>query len=274
MVAAEMVERRELTLTLHGLEEFNDEVDADVFARKLTSFLKGIRSSDKAVNGRRRHKLLLTDLRKNTATASVREQVYLPGSVPCSGLDYFEDAVQAVRDNRPSARLLSLPVVREIAALNNGSGHSFAFGELKSTSGNIIRLDEMLGKRARSLVLEIEAEKKGRDVRFVGVAYGSFEGRLEEVDLRGELWKGVLVLSAGGKQIVCTVSALEMPEIRLALKRRVLAYGRAHYGASSGLPERLEITSIQPVKSASNANLGRWRGAFDIPDSDPAEDWN
>ncbi|WP_158930007.1 hypothetical protein [Acidisphaera sp. S103] len=269
-----MDDRRELTLTLHGLEEYNHEVDGEVFARKLTAFLKGIRLSDKAVNGRRRHKLLLTDLRKNTATASVREQVYVLGPSPGSGMEFFEDAVQAVFDNRPSARQLPLPVVREIAAMNHGSGHSFAFAELKSTTGNVIRLDEALAKRARSLVLEMEARREGRDVRFTGVAYGSFDGKLEEVDLRGDLWKGILVLSAGGKQIECTVSALEMPDIRLALKRRVVAYGRAHYGGASGLPERLEIISVKPVKSQGEGNLARWRGAFDIPEPDPAEDWN
>ena len=87
-----MTERFELTLTLHGMDTFNDDVDAVVFARKLKVFLQGIRDADKAANGKPRHRLFLTELRKNTATASVRSrsrraaatsvggEVLLPGS--------------------------------------------------------------------------------------------------------------------------------------------------------------------------------------------------
>jgi hypothetical protein len=269
-----MVERRELTLTLHGLDAFNEDVDGEVFAKKLTAFLNGIRLSDKAVNGRRRHKLLLTELRKGSAVASVREQVFVPGPPPGSGMSFYEEAIEAVYHKRPEAKRLPLPLLKSIDSLNRGSGHSFAFGELKSSTGIVIRIDDYLGRIARSLVSEAEAEKRARPVQYSGMAFAFFDGVLKLVDLRGDLWRGVLVLTAGGKQIECTVNALAIPDIRDALDHRVTVYGRAHYSGASGLPERLEITSAKPVREPTAANLARWRGAFNLRPADVSEDWH
>ena len=142
-----MERRIELTLTLHGLEAYNEDVDGEVFARKLGAFLRGIKHSDITVNGgKRRHKLLLTQLSKNTATASVREQVYVGGLPPASGMEFYENALDAVYHKRREARNLPFKVLKDIVALNTGAGHTFKFGEFKSNRGNIIRIDEVHGQ--------------------------------------------------------------------------------------------------------------------------------
>lgn len=269
-----MADHLELTLTLHGLDVYGQDVDGEVFARKLTAFLKGIRQSDKAVNGKKRHKLLLTALSKNTATASVREQVYVPGPPAGSGMAHFENAVEAVFNNRPDARRLPLQLVKEIAALNSGVGHSFAFGEVKSNTGMLIRIDDYLGRRARELVVELEADSRAPAARFKGVAFGYFDGVLKLVDLRGDMWRGILILTAGGKQIECTVASLTVEQLRDVLDRRAMIYGKAHYGSGSRLPERLEVTSARRLQDRSAAHLSRWRGAFDLSGAEAAQDWN
>jgi hypothetical protein len=267
-------DRRELTLTLHGLDAYNRDVDGEVFARKVTAFLKGVRLSDKAVNGQRRHKLLLTDLRKNTATISIREQVYVRGPPPGSGMAYYEAAVEAVYHKRPDAKNLPLGVVKEIASLNNGSGHSFDFGEIKSSAGTVIRIDDYLSRIAKSLVEEMETERQTATARFRGTAFGSFDGVLELADFRGRIWKGALKLTAGNKEIECTIDALAVPEIKDALKCRVVAYGLAHYNGRSGLPDRLEVISAKPIPAPDASDLGRWRGAFELAADDTAEGWD
>jgi hypothetical protein len=176
--------RLELTLTLHGFDTFNFDVDGEVFARKLMLFLRGIRASDKTVNGKRRHKLLLTALKKASASVSIREQVYTRGPVPSSGMGYFAAAVDAVYNKRPEARLLPFTVLKDIANLNHGAGHSFSFGEVKSNQGLLIRLDDYLGKVASSLITEIEIERVARPKRFSGIAYAYFDGVLSAVGTR------------------------------------------------------------------------------------------
>ena len=206
-----MDDRLELTPTLHGLKAFNEDVDGDVFVRKLGAFLRGIKHSDMAANGgKRRHKLLLTALSKNTATASVREQLMCPGPSPHSGMAYFGKAVDAVYTGRPEARDMPLVVLRDIADLNRGVGRSFAFGEFKSNRGAIIRIDDYLDKKSRALIIEREGNKDDRVGGFKGIAYGSFDGMLKLVDLRGDVRRAVLILTAGGKEIDCTVNALTL----------------------------------------------------------------
>lgn len=262
--------RLELTLTLHGMDSFNEDVDAMVFARKLKVFLQGIRDSDKAANGKPRHRLFITDLRKNTATASVREQVIVRGPPSASAMGFYSRAVDAIYNKRPEARVLPPKLIDGIVALNKGAGHSFAFGELKSTSGQLVRLDDYLGRTASALLKEIANEKKlapEPERSFSGIAYGSFDGVLKAVDLRGEVKTGKLILTAGGREIECTLNNLNSDERRAALDSRVMAYGRAHYDGSLGLPVRLDITKADPVAVREFADLTRWGGAFAIPES-------
>ena len=130
-----------------------------------------------------------------------------------------------------------------------------------------------MGRISQELVVEVEARKTERTHGFKGIAYGSFDGVLKVVDLRGDIRRAVLILTAGGKQIECTVNALTVDALKTALDSRVVVYGRAHYGGSSGLPDRLDVTSASPVHAPQGAHLTRWRGAFNIPESDPIKDW-
>lgn len=268
--------RLELTLTLHGLDAFNRDVDVEVFSRKLNAFLRGIKQSDKAANGRRRHKLLLTDLRKASASVSVREQVSQAGPVPNSGMEYYADAIDGVFHQRPESRMLPTPLLKDIAALNSGVGHSFSFGEFKSNRGLLVRIDGKLARAANAIVTarEIALLARPNRTRFTGVAFAYFDGVLKLVDLLGQTKKAVLVLTAGEKQIECGVDSLSVEQLRAALDHRVVAYGRAHYGLSSGIPECLEVTKADPVRGFADADLARWRGSFDLSGLSAAEGLN
>jgi hypothetical protein len=111
---------------------------------------------------------------------------------------------------------------------------------------------------------EMETERQTATVRFRGTAFGSFDGVLELADFRGRIWKGALKLTAGNKEIECTIDALAVPEIKGALKCRVVAYGLAHYNGRSGLPDRLDVVSAKPIPAPDVSDLGRWRGAFEL----------
>ena len=256
-----MTERSELSLTLHGLEKFNQDVDGEVFARKFSAFMRGLIAADKAANGGKRNKFLLTDLRKNTATAQVREQTYVYGPAAKSALEYYMFALDAVYNDLPSARQFPKAVVNQISKLNSGVGRTFDFGVVKSTEGKVIRIDEFLERRARRVLSDIDAGPRIVAGVFAGVVYASFDGTLKAVDLRGDGQKAVLQLTAGGREIECIVNAIAVPDLGNALDKRVVVYGTAHYERGHGLPVRIDVRAVQPV--AQGAGLSRWQGAFE-----------
>jgi hypothetical protein len=273
-----MADYRDLTLTLHGLDEYNQAVDGEVFAWKFAAFMRGLGRSDAAANGKRRYKFLISDLKKNTATAVVREQLAKKGASSHSGITYYLDGVSSVYGGTPQARALPRELVRDIAILPKGAGHTFSFAEVKgeSTSSTsaptVIRIDEFLESRAKRILREVsESDPKPRQF-FEGTAYGSFDGLLKAVDLRGDMKKAVLLLSAGGKPIECIVNAITVPELGDALDQRVLAYGLAHYARASGLPVRVDVRKLEVLKDGQG--LDKWRGHFSIPaDARDAAGW-
>ena len=96
--------------------------------------------------------------------------------------------------------------------------------------------------------------------------YGSFDGVLMAVDLRGDMQKAALKLSAGGKEIECIVNAVAVSQLGDALDERVNAYGLAHDERTSGLPDRLDVRDLKIIPESSALN--RWRGAFEMPADD------
>ena len=258
--------RLELTLTLHGPETVDNSVDVELFSRKLTAFLKGIRQADKIVNGKRSNRLLLTEMRKASASISVREQALRIGPAPNSGMKYFADAVALVSHRDNETRSLPTSLLKTIALLNSGLGQTFSRGEFKSNQGLHIDLNADLARIAQDLVIQRAKFFLGNygQTRFEGSAFASYDGTLKMVDLIGDRQKAVLVLTAGGKQIDCCVDALTVEQLRSVLDRRVMVSGRAHYRASAGVPDLLDVLKAVPLHDSSVSDLARWRGSFEF----------
>lgn len=259
-----MGERDRLTLTLHGLDEFNQDVDGEVFARKLFKFMQGLAEADIAANGARRHRFLISDLKKNTATATVREQVTNGRERPRSGIDYYENGLLAIYNDAPAARQLPRSFVKYVVDINKDVGKTFPFGEIKREfTGTVIRIDEILEKRARRVLEDINRNTNGILSFYRGTAYGSFDGVLLLLDSLSGAERAVLVLTAGGKRINCNISGVDDEQLRRAWKRRCVVQGTAHYGGASGLPESVDVRHIRTIEAPGA--LDAWKGAFEIP---------
>ena len=254
-------------------------VDGEVFARKFAAFMRGLGKSDAAINNGRRHKFLIRDLHRGSATATVREQVAKRGAAVQSGIGYYLDGISSIYADATRARAIPRGIVQDIASLPKGAGHTFSFAEVKGTPANddttptITRIDEFLENRARRVLQDVISGTPASMRSFEGTAYSSFDGVLKAVDLRGEMQKAVLLLSAGGKPIECIVNTVEVTKLGDALDQRVIVYGLAHYDRNSGLPARLDVRDMQIIKEGNG--LSRWKGAFDIPPNDyDRNGWN
>lgn len=260
----------EITLTIHGLDAFNGEVDGEVFARKFSAFMKGLALADLMANGERRHQFMISALVKNTATASVAEREFKAGPPRVSSVGKYEDSIEEIRRDSAAARLLPSDFVRTVATLNKGVGSKFEFGEIKIArgDGNVIRIDSFLAERAAKVLRDIERQA-GSVGRFAGTAFGSFDGILKAVDYQPEMKRGILRLTAGGLPIQCNITNVAVEDVADALEKRAVAYGLAHYDGRGGLPKLLDIQRIEVINRVGD--LSRWRGNFEVPDAD--EDW-
>lgn len=256
-----MAENEELTLTIRGLPQHNEAVDGEVFAAELKRFMRGLAASDVATNGKRRLKYFIADLKKNTATASIREQVMDAPALTRSGLTYYGDCLEAIYNDAPAARQFDHEVVKSIVDLNIGVGKKFDGGQVaRRSSGMVILIDEFLEKRARRVLEDIERAAAGTVPFYKGRAFGAFDGKLLELNALTAEEKAVLVLTAGGKRIECVTIGVDPEKLRRAWKRRCIVSGTAHYSGEGGLPERIDATDVDVVEPGEG--LGRWRGAF------------
>ena len=104
----------------------------------------------------------------------------------------------------------------------------------------------------------------------VGWRTGEFEGVLKEIDSRGTMLRGKLVLTPSDTEIDCVMNKDRVPEARDSFDQRVVIKGAANYDGRSALPARLDIREIRTIKQA--ADLTRWKGAFVFPEANDHED--
>ena len=118
----------------------------------------------------------------------------------------------------------------------------------------MIRIDDFLRQRTSAI------RKSSGDQWYSGVVFGTFDGVLDYVDVRGLLPQIKLTLSAGGKEIDCVCRREDIEVLGDALHHRVRVSGRAIYAGHSPLPIRVEVSGVEPIGEARD--FSRWKGSF------------
>ena len=268
-----MAQDAETILTIHGLDGDNKLVRADVFSRKLRAFLAGLAEADKLANdGKRVHRFMIEDLKQGSAQIKVREKQATKEVPRASGVLAYERALRAVYNGERFVERLPKRLVANIRGLTVGAEKDFAHGEVNFADGNVVRIDDFLRRQSeRAADLVVATAVVARDPYFQGTALGSFDGVLKVIDSRaGQTIRAKLVTTAGGVEIECIVNRAQLDTFKDNFDRRVRIEGTAHYVAESGLPIRVDVHSVVPVKI--DGDLVRWRGAF-RPDSRKGGGW-
>lgn len=263
-----------LKLRLFGLRyERNGAVRADVLANKLKELVKGLQQADRAVNGAKTVEYLVTDLEYASATLKIDEYQHSTKQQPIgSGSRYFHDVATSVLRGERVPRKTPRGVLKAIAAIGDGTEKIFSHGEIRieGEESNVIRIDDFFDRQADRALAEYDEQEVDKPL-FAGSAFGTFDGVLKEVDLRGSVARARLVLTAGGIEIDCVCNSITVENLREALDRRVVVTAQAIYDGESRLPKRLDLTKIQLIRGSGN--LSRWTGAFEIPDRDQGDIW-
>jgi hypothetical protein len=268
-----MPQRDEATFVLHGLDSDGRVVRANVFVQKLRTLLRALQLSDKVVNGKPSFIFMLGKLQGGSAAATIREKQKSRKRPTHSSIEYFESVVSAIYNGDRSFTKVPSLLIRHVHELGDGVTKNFAHAELSFPDNNVIRIDDYLLRQSEIAYEELtNSAEPQKDKYYRGLAIGSFDGILKEIDARGTLLLGKIILTAGGLEIDCVMNEDNIPQVRECFDKRVIVEGTAHYDGETQLPERIDLRTIRIVNEG--ADLTRWRGAFEMPkENHNEEDW-
>ena len=261
----------EATLSIHGLDIDARVVRADVFVQKLRDFLSALKAADKLANGRAIHDYMLPKLYSGSAVATVRERPRKRG-IYQSSIACFERVATAVYNgDRHEVGALDPEIVRKIEKLSQGTSERFSHAEVSFSDDRVIRIDDYLQHQAEDALFVPINAPAGKQQSYRGAAFGAFEGVLKEIDSRGTMLRGKLVLEPSSTEIDCVMNKDRVPEARESFDNRVAIKATAHYDGRSNLPVRLDVHEIHTI--IEKGSLIRWKGAFVFPETDDIEDY-
>lgn len=268
-----MPRKDEATLVLHGLDADARIVRAYIFVQKFGQLLRALRTSDIIVNGKVSYDYVISALdTSHSAAVTIREK-QKSRERPNSSIDYFERAATAIYNGDRNLERLNPTLVRNVQKLSSGVAKRFAHAEIAFADENVIRIDDFLQQQVQTAYDVLTLPHHGTRGRFYcGIATGSFDGFLKEIDARGTMLRGKLVLSAGGIEVDCVMNKDRVPEARESFDKRVIVEGTAHYDGVNQLPSRIDVRSIKIIRETPD--LLRWRGAFrqiEVDDDDDDE---
>ena len=268
-----MPQRDEAVFVLHGLDVDAKSVRADVFARKLLTLIAGLRDADRFANGKIAHSYMIAALSTGSTSVTVRQKQRSRNRPQHSGIAVYEQVANAIYNGDRAVSRFPEKLVQRVGQLSAGALQTFSHAEIAFSDDNVIRIDDFLARQADAANQVLHTGPEGLSDRyFRGRAIGSFDGELKEIDNRGLILRGKLILSAGGVEIDCVMNKERVPEARNAFDQRVVIEGSAHYDGEQQLPTRIDVASIKIING--QRNLLRWRGAFTSTgaDTEPEED--
>jgi hypothetical protein len=262
-----MRRRDEATFVIHGLAVDNLVVRAAVFIQKLGILLRALQEADKLANGRASFDFMLSRLEEGSAAATIREK-QRRREPPRSSIETFESVALAVYNGEQKSDRTPPNLVKYINKLGQGVALKFSHAEIAFADDNVIRIDDFLVRQSE-VAYEFATLPDAERQFYRGLAIGSFDGILKEIDARGIMLRGKLVLVAG-VEIDCVMNKGQVPEARESFDKRVIVDGVAHYDGVSQLPTRLDVKNIKIV--SESPDLLRWRGAFEFQQNEEDED--
>lgn len=251
----------EVTLTVHGLAVDNGNVRAEVFLEKLRAILGALKIADRFLNEKKSHDYLIVGLETASAHATLRERVSVRKTIPASTVRCVRDVVESVYNGDRNINRFPVDLVEALRPLVRDVGRTFSHGEVRFSGDNVIRIDDFLALQADKALRRAKGEGGPPERHFEGIAIETLDGIVKEMDARGTLVRGKLVLTAGGKEIDCVFRHSDIEMLRTSFDRRARVEAVAHYDGVSLLPVRLDVKRITLLQEGGG--LDRWRGALD-----------
>ena len=260
----------EISIKIQGLEEDRGFVRADVFAEKLKGFVDTLKAADRSVNEKPTHEYVIRKLEAASAFALLREKPITKSVIqrnPVAEVIRIAEYIEAKgAGDALSSEALSLPKkpVECLADIAGGALKTHKSVEIGvEDAESVFCLDDAFEKKARNVVSLLECVDRDTEVFYRGESFATFDGAVKLVDTRNGKYAGKIVLALNDLEIPCTFNPDDFDAIKSCINDRVLISGWATYDGKSGLPCRVRVDGVRPVKK--NGNLIQWRGLLDEP---------
>ena len=219
-------------------------IPAELFKKTFDAFLTALQVTDRELQPKARSsEFIISQLALNPYEFGILEKRKALGQTGPSAIEFFRRCAEGIYRSDYQAVVrhprVTRAFIRIVKALNP------SFHVLAQFSDAELPVDDFF----RRQVDRVGGKDDGMtrtDNWFLGSAIMSFEGRLDEIDYRGAVWTGDLMLPAGTTHVECVFDKSQGEDgLNPFGNKNVCVTGRAIYTGDSQLPERIEVLSIE-----------------------------
>jgi hypothetical protein len=218
-------------------------IPAELYKRTFDAFLTALLVTDRELQPKARSsEFFVSQLGTDPYEFGILEKRKASGQAIPSAIEFFRRCAEGVyrSDYQTVVRhpRLTRAFIRIVKALDSN------FNVLAQFNDTELPIDDFFRRQVDRVGAKDDAVRS--DNWFLGSAIMSFEGRLDEIDYRGAVWTGELMLPGGTTHIECVLDRSQGEDALNPFgNKNVCVTGRAIYTGDSQLPERIEVLTIE-----------------------------
>lgn len=254
----------DLTMTIHGMDADNERVRADVFAAQLKALVDILLATDKAKNGKQAYHYMIEHMEIGSAVVSLKEkQMRRTQEPPVSPKEVVGKVTRDIQEGATSFKDFPVSILKKIDKLAHQAGKKYDHAEACFGGTNIVRLDDYFSECTKRAISIAERRDLQPTKYFEGRSLESFDGSLQEMDSRGKIHRGKIILTIDGSQLDCVFESDVLEDMKESYNRRAIIEGTAIYNGLSPRPKRVQIHSVKILDKP--CDLTKWRGSLQKP---------
>jgi hypothetical protein len=244
----------EIRVIIQPVEERDYEpgpVPAELFKKVFDAFLAALTTTDRELQPKTKSsEFFISHLAHNPLEFGIVERRRSFGQQVASATEFFRRCAEGVyrSDYQTLVRYprLTRAFIRIAKALNP------SFHVLVQFSDTELPIDDFFARQVDRVGHKEDSALA--ENWFLGSAIMSFEGRLDQIDYRGAVWTGDLMLPAGMTHIECVFDKSQGEDALNPFgNKNVCVTGTAIYTGDSPLPERIEVIDIEERPHVNSA---------------------
>ncbi|HXE26680.1 MAG TPA: hypothetical protein VN637_17500 [Roseiarcus sp.] len=236
----------EVRVVIRPVEDRGDDfgpIPAELFKKTFDAFLTALMVTDRELQPKARSsEFLISHLALDPYEFGILEKRRAFGQATPSAIEFFRRCAEGIYRSDYQTVVRRPRVTRAFIRIIKGLDPSFHV--LAQFNDAELPIDDFFRRQVDRVGLKDDAART--DNWFLGSAIMSFEGRLDEIDYRGAVWTGELMLPAGTTHIECVFDKSQGEDVLNPFgNKNVCITGRAIYTGDSQLPERIEVLTIE-----------------------------
>ncbi len=222
-------------------------IHASVFKGIFNAFFSAVKAADKEINEKNsRSEFFISHLKMGSNEFGLMEQPRSQAESISPAIDLFKRCSQDVYHSELGSAMRYPKLAKEIVKLGDKIDVNYSvvahFVDIELPIDNFFCRQTARLKQAMTF-------SEAPVIGFSGTAITAFDGRLGEIDYRGAVWIGHLMLPGSGAQIECIFDKSKGEDAFNPFgNKRVSITGRAIYTGDSKLPERIEVIAIEEIE--------------------------